>query len=43
MGVQHGEMPSPELIERTEAIRKMWLDYFPITTGHRATMTANPR
>lgn len=31
-----------ELIERAEAIRKQWIDYFSITTGHRASMTANP-
>lgn len=41
--VQHGEKPSPELIERAEGIRKQWIDYFSITTGHRASMTANPR
>lgn len=41
--VQHGEKPSPDLIERAEAIRKLWIDYFSITTGHRASMTANPR
>jgi hypothetical protein len=41
--VQHGEKPSSELIERTEAIRKLWIDYFSITTGRRASMTANPR
>ena len=41
--VQHGEKPSPELIERAEAIRKQWIDYFSITTDHRASMTANPR
>ena len=41
--VQHGEKPSPELIERAEAIRKQWIEYFSITTGHRASMTANPR
>ena len=40
--VQHGQKPSPELIERAEAIRKQWIDYFSITTGHRASMTANP-
>jgi len=39
--VQHGEKPSPDLIERAEAIRKQWIDYFSITTGHRASMTAN--
>jgi hypothetical protein len=41
--VQHGAKPSRELIERTEAIRKQWIEYFSITTGHRASMTANPR
>ena len=41
--VQHGEKPSRELIERAEGIRKQWMDYFSITTGHRASMTANPR
>jgi hypothetical protein len=41
--VQQGEKPSPELIERAEAIRKQWIDYFSITTGHRASMTVNPR
>jgi hypothetical protein len=41
--VQHGQKPSPELIERAEAIRKQWIDYFSVTTGHRASMTANPR
>ena len=41
--VQHSAKPSSELIERTEAIRKLWIEYFSITTGHRASMTANPR
>lgn len=41
--VQHGEKPSRELIERAEGIRKQWIEYFPITTGHRSSMTANPR
>jgi hypothetical protein len=41
--VQHGAKPSRELIERTEAVRKLWIEYFSITTGHRASMTANPR
>ncbi len=40
--VQHGAKPSSELIERAEGIRKQWIDYFSITTGHRASMTANP-
>jgi len=41
--VQHGDKPNAELIERAEGIRKQWMDYFAITTGHRASMTANPR
>jgi hypothetical protein len=41
--VQHGEKPSSELREQTEAIRKLWMEYFSTTTGHRASMTANPR
>lgn len=40
--VQHGATPSKELIERTEGIRKQWIEYFSMTTGHRASMTANP-
>jgi hypothetical protein len=40
--VQHGMKPSRELIERAEGIRKQWIDYFSITTGHRAVMTAVP-
>lgn len=43
MVVQHGMKPSSELIERTEAVRKLWIDYFSITTGRRASMTANPQ
>ena len=41
--VQHGQKPTPELIERAEAIRKQWIEYFSITTGRRASMTANPQ
>ena len=40
--VQHGEKPSSELIERTNGIRKQWIDYFSVTTGRRALMTAHP-
>jgi hypothetical protein len=40
--VQHGATPSKELIERTNGIRKQWIEYFSITTGHRASMTAIP-
>src|SRR5580698_2638617 len=33
--VQHGARPSSELIERTNGIRKQWIDYFSTTTGRR--------
>jgi hypothetical protein len=42
MVVQHSAKPSSELIERTNGIRKQWMEYFSITTGRRASMTANP-
>jgi hypothetical protein len=41
--VQHGQKPSAALLERPEAIRQQWIDYFSHTTGRRASMTANPR
>ena len=41
--VQHGKKPSNELIERAEGIRKQWIEYFSITTGRRASMTASPQ
>lgn len=41
--VEHGKSPSKELIDRTNAIRERWIDYFSVTTGRRATMTATPR
>jgi hypothetical protein len=41
--VQQGGKPSPHLIERTNGIRKQWMEYFSIVTGRRATMTANPK
>jgi hypothetical protein len=39
--VEHGKKPSPELIERTNGIREQWIKYWAITTGGRASMTAN--
>ena len=42
MVVQYGEKPSSELVERTNGIRNQWIEYFSITTGRRASMTANP-
>jgi len=41
--VEHGESPSRELIERANGIRQRWIDYWETTTGHRATMTTDPR
>jgi hypothetical protein len=41
--VEHGHAPSHDLVERADAIRQRWVDYWDRTTGHRATMTANPR
>jgi hypothetical protein len=41
--VEHGQRPSPELIERTNGIRKQWIQYWETATGHRASMTASPR
>ncbi|HEY6336953.1 MAG TPA: hypothetical protein VIW68_00525 [Candidatus Sulfotelmatobacter sp.] len=41
--VEHGQSPSLALVERAGAIRRQWIDYWETTTGHRASMTANPR
>jgi hypothetical protein len=41
--VEHGKKPSRELLERTEGIREQWTAFWPITTGHRVVMTADPR
>jgi hypothetical protein len=41
--VEHGRPPSRELIERTSGIREQWLRYWETATGHRASMSANPR
>jgi hypothetical protein len=41
--VEPGQSPSHELIERANGIRKQWIEYWKTTTGHRASMTANPR
>ena len=43
MVVEHGKTPSPELIERTNGIRERWMDYWGPLTGHRSSMTANPK
>ncbi|MGC2695477.1 MAG: hypothetical protein WA738_06770 [Candidatus Angelobacter sp.] len=41
--VEHGQSPSHELTERANGIRQKWIEYWETTTGHRASMTANPR
>jgi hypothetical protein len=41
--VEHGATPSRDLIERTNEIREKWMDYWATTTGHRSSMTTNPR
>lgn len=41
--VEHGNKPSKELLERADGIRRQWMEYWSITTGHRSTMTTNPR
>jgi hypothetical protein len=41
--VEHGAKPSRELIERANGIRERWIDYWATTTGHRSSMTTNPR
>ncbi len=41
--VEHGKNSSSELIERTNAIGKQWIDYWATVTGHRSSMTTNPR
>ena len=41
--VEHGQSPSRELIEHANGIRERWIDYWKTATGHRASMTVNPR
>jgi hypothetical protein len=41
--VEHGKSPSHELIEQAHGIQQQWIEYWETTTGHRASMTANPR
>jgi hypothetical protein len=41
--VEHGQSPTHELTERANGIRRQWIEYWSTTTGHRASMTANPR
>lgn len=41
--VEHGKKPSAELMDGTNAVRERWIDYWGVTTGHRAAMTGNPQ
>ena len=41
--VEHGHGPSPQLLERANDIRRLWIDYWTKTTGHRSSMTATSR
>jgi hypothetical protein len=41
--VEHGQGPSHQLIEQTNGIRQQWIQYWETTTGHRASMSAEPR
>jgi hypothetical protein len=41
--VEHGKKPSKELLEKTDAIRLRWMDYWDNTTGHRSSMTTDPK
>jgi len=41
--VEHRRRPSAELLDRADGIRRQWIDYWATTTGHRASMTVNPR
>lgn len=40
--VEHGHSPSLKLIEQANGIRQQWIQFWEITTGHRAAMTVNP-
>jgi hypothetical protein len=41
--VEHGNKPSKELIDRVNAIKERWVDYWATTTGHRSSMTTKPQ
>ena len=41
--VEHGQSPSPQLIEQANGIRRQWIEYWETTTGHRASMIVAPR
>lgn len=41
--VEHGKEPSLRLIDAVSGIAPRWVDYWDTTTGHRSTMSTNPR
>lgn len=41
--VEHGQGPSHRLIQQANGIRQQWIEYWQTATGHRASMTAEPR
>jgi hypothetical protein len=41
--VEHGRRPSARLLKQAEGIRRQWIDYWGTVTGHRASMTTDPR
>jgi hypothetical protein len=43
MVIEHGKSPSRELIERADGIRRQWMLYWEGVTGHRSSMTTDPR
>jgi hypothetical protein len=41
--VEHGRRPSATLLREAEGIRRRWIAYWGIVTGHRSTMRTDPR
>ncbi|HET8635587.1 MAG TPA: hypothetical protein VFL96_01935 [Acidobacteriaceae bacterium] len=41
--LRHGDQPPAQLIRDVNGIRLRWMDYWTTVTGHRSTMTTNPR
>ena len=41
--VEHGTSCRRSLVKNVNGIRDRWIDYWSTTTGHRSTMTAQPR
>ena len=41
--LRHGDKLPPQLVKDVEGIRLRWMDYWTTVTGHRSTMTTDPR